>query len=50
MTRQQYPQRTWYVCDSCMQAVGWREVGDFADFEHVLCKECLRKNREAHDD
>lgn len=46
MTEQKYPQRTWYVCDGCMQAVGWREVAIWADYEHVVCRECVKRERE----
>ena len=37
-----YPKRMWYVCDRCMQQVGWREVAVFADDEHVICRDCER--------
>lgn len=32
-----------YVCDSCMRIVPAGEVGEWADFEHVVCKACVRK-------
>lgn len=33
------PVRTW-VCDGCMKTVTAEQIADFADYEHVLCKEC----------
>jgi hypothetical protein len=29
-----------WVCDGCMHTVTRRQIWDFADGEHVLCKAC----------
>jgi hypothetical protein len=34
-----------YVCDGCMQRVTATEVGVWADFEHVLCWQCVGHER-----
>lgn len=40
------PLVTW-VCDGCMRDVTAFEVAEWADFEHVVCKDCDRKRRES---
>ena len=37
--------RTTFTCDGCMTEIERKDVGDFADGEHVLCRPCLRRER-----
>lgn len=34
-----------YVCDGCMREVKPHEIEIWADFEHVLCRDCWREGR-----
>jgi hypothetical protein len=39
------PDQRLYVCDGCMARVTNLEIADYADGEHVLCVQCVARER-----